>query len=115
MTKIISKGLTFDDILLLPGYSEVTPDIVDVSSKLTHEITLKIPLISAAMDTVTGAGMAISMARAGGVGVIHKNMSIEEQAKKVYRVKKSESGMVQDPVTIEPDRTVRYALELMAE
>lgn len=115
MTKIISKGLTFDDILLLPGYSEVTPDIVDVSSNLTHEITLKIPLISAAMDTVTGAGMAISMAREGGVGVIHKNMSIEEQAKKVYRVKKSESGMVQDPVTIEPDRTVRYALELMAE
>ncbi len=115
MTKIISKGLTFDDILLLPGYSEVTPDIVDVSSNLTHEIALKIPLISAAMDTVTGAGMAISMAREGGVGVIHKNMSIEEQAKKVYRVKKSESGMVQDPVTIEPDRTVRYALELMAE
>ncbi len=115
MTKIISKGLTFDDILLLPGYSEVTPDIVDVSSNLTHEITLKIPLISAAMDTVTGAGMAISMARAGGVGVIHKNMNIEEQAKKVYRVKKSESGMVQDPVTIEPERTVRYALELMAE
>ena len=85
MTKIISKGLTFDDILLLPGYSEVTPDIVDVSSKLTHEITLKIPLISAAMDTVTGAGMAISMARAGGVGVIHKNMSIAEQAAMVQR------------------------------
>lgn len=115
MTKTISKGLTFDDILLVPGYSEVTPDLVDVSTSLTHEIILNIPLISAAMDTVTGASMAISMARAGGVGVIHKNMSIEEQAKKVHRVKKSESGMILDPVTIEPDRTVRYALEQMAE
>ena len=115
MTKTICKGLTFDDILLVPGYSEVTPDLVDVSSKLTNEIKLNIPLISAAMDTVTGAGMAISMARAGGVGVIHKNMSIEEQARKVHRVKKSESGMILDPVTIAPNQTVRSALELMAE
>lgn len=115
MTKTIGKGLTFDDVLLVPDYSEVTPDLVDVTTNLTHSITLNIPLISAAMDTVTGSTMAISMARAGGVGVIHKNMSIDEQAKKVHRVKKSESGMVQDPITIEPERTVRSALELMAE
>ena len=115
MTKIKGKGLTFDDVLLIPGYSEVTPDQVDVSTLLTHSISLNIPLLSAAMDTVTEANMAISMARAGGVGVIHKNMSIEEQAKKVHRVKKSESGMILNPITIEPDRTVRYALELMAE
>ena len=115
MTKIKGKGLTFDDVLLIPGYSEVTPDQVDVSTLLTQSISLNIPLLSAAMDTVTEANMAISMARAGGVGVIHKNMSIEEQAKKVHRVKKSESGMILNPITIEPDRTVRYALELMAE
>ncbi len=115
MNKIKGKALTFDDVMIVPNYSEVTPDQVDVSSKLTNSIRLNIPLVSAAMDTVTETAMAISMARAGGVGVIHKNMSIEEQVKKVRRVKKSESGMVLDPVTIEPDRSVSYALELMSE
>ena len=115
MNKIAAKGLTFDDVLIIPGYSEVTPDQVDVTSQLTKSIKLNIPLISAAMDTVTEAAMAISMARAGGVGVIHKNMTVERQAKEVKRVKKSESGMVLDPVTIEPERSVGYALELMRE
>ncbi len=107
------KGLTFDDILLVPAYSEVTPDMVDVSTWLTPDIALKSPLLSAAMDTVTEAAMAISMARMGGIGVIHKNMSIEKQRLEVDKVKKSESGMILDPVTIPSDSTVREALDLM--
>ena len=94
------KALTFDDILLVPNYSEVTPDMVDVSTWLTPDIPLKSPLLSAAMDTVTEAAMAISMARMGGIGVIHKNMSIASQRLEVEKVKKSESGMILDPVTI---------------
>lgn len=113
MSKILSKGLTFDDVLLVPAYSEVTPDMVDVSAWLTPSISLNIPLLSAAMDTVTESAMAISMARAGGIGIIHKNMSIEQQRLEVEKVKKSESGMILDPITVDPDDTVQHALELM--
>jgi len=115
MQKVIGKGLTFDDVLLLPAYSEALPDEVDVSTWLTADIKLNIPLLSAAMDTVTESRMAISMARAGGVGVIHKNLTIDRQRIEVEKVKKSESGMIVDPVTIEPDYTVGQALEVMAQ
>ena len=97
MSKILSKGLTFDDVLLVPAYSEVTPDVVDVTAWLTPSISLNIPLVSAAMDTVTESAMAISMARAGGIGIVHKNMSIERQKLEIEKVKKSESGMIIDP------------------
>ncbi|MDR2670046.1 MAG: IMP dehydrogenase [Desulfovibrio sp.] len=107
-------GLTFDDVLLLPGYSETTPDMADVSSLLTPDIRLNIPLLSAAMDTVTEAEMAVSMARNGGVGVIHKNSPIEVQSHEVKKVKKSESGMITSPVTVRPDDSVAAALELMS-
>ena len=96
MSKILSKGLTFDDVLLVPAYSEVTPDVVDVTAWLTPSISLNIPLVSAAMDTVTESAMAISMARAGGIGIVHKNMSIERQKLEIEKVKKSESGMIID-------------------
>lgn len=109
------KALTFDDILLVPAYSDTTPDAVDISTWLTPTIPLKIPLLSAAMDTVTESAMAISMARMGGIGVIHKNMSIERQRLEVERVKKSESGMILDPVTISPANSVNEALQLMAD
>lgn len=113
MSTILSKGLTFDDVLLVPAYSEITPDMVDVSAWLTPSIPLNIPLVSAAMDTVTESAMAISMARAGGIGIIHKNMSIARQRLEIEKVKKSESGMIIDPITVEPDDTVEHALELM--
>lgn len=109
------KALTFDDILLVPGYSDVTPDAVDIATWLTPSIPLNIPLLSAAMDTVTESAMAISMARMGGIGIIHKNMSVERQAQEVERVKKSESGMIVDPVTIAPANSVAEALNLMAD
>ncbi|MFW5487246.1 MAG: IMP dehydrogenase [Desulfovibrio sp.] len=115
MEKIAYEGLTFDDILLLPAFSEVLPHEVDVSTQLTPTIRLNIPLVSAAMDTVTESAMAIAIARQGGVGVIHKNLSIEEQCYQVEKVKKSESGMIHDPVTIEPDITVGHALDVMSE
>jgi IMP dehydrogenase len=115
MDKIRGLALTFDDVILLPAYSEVTPDLVDVSTQLTPNIRLNIPILSAAMDTVTESDMAIAMARQGGVGVIHKNLSIDEQAFQVGKVKKSESGMIDDPVTIEPYYSVAMALDLMAE
>lgn len=115
MANFLGKALTFDDILLQPAYSEHTPDMVDVSSRLTNSISLNIPFISAAMDTVTEASMAISMARNGGVGVIHKNMSIEQQKLEVEKVKKSESGMILDPVTVAPQDSVAHALELMSD
>ncbi len=115
MSHVAGKALTFDDVLLLPGYSECTPDMVDVSSYLTPSIRLNIPLLSAAMDTVTEADMAISMARNGGVGVIHKNLSIKGQANEVERVKKSESGMITSPVTVAPNDTVAKALALMSQ
>lgn len=113
MAKILSRALTFDDVLLLPAWSDVTPDQVDVSAWLTPSIPLRIPLVSAAMDTVTESAMAISMARAGGIGIIHKNMSIERQKLEIEKVKKSESGMIIDPITVEPDDTVQDALTLM--
>ncbi len=115
MDKIQGLALTFDDVLLLPAYSETLPDQADVSSMLTPTIKLNIPLLSAAMDTVTESKMAISLARNGGVGVIHKNMSIERQKLEVERVKKSESGMITAPVTVYPEMTVAKALEVMAE
>ncbi|MCM0756733.1 IMP dehydrogenase [Desulfovibrio aminophilus] len=115
MDKITRKAYTFDDVLLLPAYSEVLPDSVDISTQLTPAIRLNIPLVSAAMDTVTESRMAISMARHGGAGVIHKNMPIRDQVTEVGKVKKSESGMVHDPVTVHPEDTVGKALKLMAE
>lgn len=113
MSHVAGKGLTFDDVLLLPGYSEVTPDLVEVSSWLTPSIRLNIPLISAAMDTVTESDMAISMSRNGGIGIIHKNIPIETQKLEVEKVKKSESGMITSPVTVKPNDTVDKALGLM--
>jgi len=115
MERITGLGLTFDDVLLIPAYSEVLPDMVDVSTWLTPEIRLNIPLLSAAMDTVTESRMAISMARNGGAGVIHKNMPVHKQKTEVEKVKKSESGMIIDPVTVHPDMTVVDALKVMAE
>jgi IMP dehydrogenase len=111
--KIIGEGLTFDDVLLVPGESEVLPREVDISSNFTRHIRLNTPLVSAAMDTVTEARMAISMAREGGIGVIHKNMSIERQAKEVDRVKRSEHGVITDPISLTPDHKVRDAVALM--
>ncbi len=107
-------ALTFDDILLIPGHSTVHPKSVDVSSRFTRGITLNIPIVSAAMDTVTEAEMAMAMARAGGIGVIHKNMTIERQAAEVDRVKRSESGMILNPITLGPDRPLREAAALMS-
>lgn len=107
-------GLSFDDVLLLPGYSDVLPSQVDVSSRLTRNIRLNIPILSAAMDMVTEGALAIALAREGGLGVIHRNMTIERQATEVDKVKRSESGMIVDPVTLGPDATVREALSLMA-
>jgi IMP dehydrogenase len=109
----IQEGLTFDDILLLPGYSSVLPTEVDTRTQVTRQIRLNIPILSAAMDTVTEAQLAIALAREGGLGVIHKNMSIERQAEEVDRVKRSESGMIVDPVTIEPEKKISDALEVM--
>src|SRR5213082_2934165 len=109
----IREALTFDDVLLVPGASEVLPTQVDTRTRLTKTVELGIPLISAAMDTVTEAGLAIAMAQAGGMGVIHRNLSIEEQAEHVRRVKKFESGMVVNPVTIGPNATLADALALM--
>jgi len=114
MANELPVGLTFDDVLLVPTRSEVHPNQVDVSTRLTRDITLHLPIASAAMDTVTEAGMAIAMAQHGGIGVIHKNMPIDRQAEQVDRVKRSESGMIVDPVTIRPDRLVRDSLEVMA-
>ncbi len=109
----IREALTFDDVLLVPGPSEVLPGQVDTRTRLTKSVELGIPLISAAMDTVTEAGLAIAMAQAGGIGVIHRNLAVEEQAEQVRRVKKFESGMVVNPVTIAPDATLADALALM--
>ncbi|NDW13104.1 IMP dehydrogenase [Bacteroides sp. 214] len=113
--KIVMDGLTFDDVLLIPAYSEVLPRTVDLSTKFSKNIDLKIPFVTAAMDTVTEAKMAIAIAREGGIGVIHKNMPIQEQAKLVAVVKRAENGMIYDPVTIHKDSTVRKALAIMAE
>lgn len=109
------EGLTFDDLLLLPDKSSVLPRETDISSRLTREITLNIPFLSAAMDTVTESEMAIAMAAQGGIGIIHKNMSIDAQAEEVDKVKRSESGMIHNPITLTADKTVADALELMAK
>ncbi|HET7092328.1 MAG TPA: IMP dehydrogenase, partial [Thermomicrobiales bacterium] len=111
--KFTGLGLTFDDVLLVPAASEVMPADVDTSTRLTRRISLQIPLLSAAMDTVTEARMAIAMAREGGLGVIHRNLSIEDQVAEVDKVKRSESGMIVEPVTLPPDAPVREALAVM--
>ena len=113
ITSDIYEGLTFDDVLLIPDRSDVLPHETDTATQFTRNIRLQIPLCSAAMDTVTEASLAIALAQQGGIGVIHKNMSIERQAEEVDKVKRSESGMIVDPVTIRPDRPVREALQVM--
>jgi len=113
--KVVQEGMTFDDVLLLPAYSDVTPRDVDVRSRFSRNISLNIPIVSAAMDTVTEADMAIALAREGGIGVIHKNMSVAEQAAQVRKVKRAESGMIYDPITISKEETVGDALKLMRD
>lgn len=113
--KVVMDGLTFDDVLLIPSYSEILPRNVDLSTKFSRNIKMNIPLVSAAMDTVTEAKLAIAMAREGGIGVIHKNMTIAEQAKQVQIVKRAENGMIYDPVTIRRGSKVREALAIMSE
>lgn len=113
MAQIIGEGITFDDVLLVPQYSEITPNMVDVTTKLTNKVTLNIPMMSAAMDTVTEHRMAIAMARQGGIGIIHKNMSIEAQAEEVDKVKRSENGVITDPFFLNPDNTLQDAEDLM--
>lgn len=113
--KVKMDGLTFDDVLLIPAYSEVLPREVNLKTKFSRNITLNVPLVSAAMDTITESGLAIAIAREGGIGVIHKNMSIEEQARQVHAVKRAENGMIYDPVTIKKGSTVADALSMMKE
>jgi IMP dehydrogenase len=113
--KFFGEGLTFDDVLLLPAYSQVLPREVNIKTKLTKEISLNIPMLSSAMDTVTEASLAIALAREGGIGILHKNMSIEQQAEQVRKVKRSESAMIIDPITLSIDATIGDALHLMKE
>ena len=115
INKILKEGLTYDDVLVVPAYSEVLPHMVDISSRFTKNITLNIPIISAAMDTVTESKMAIAIAQEGGIGVLHKNMSVEQQAIEVRRVKRSESGMILDPITLTLSATVGDAFSMMHE
>jgi IMP dehydrogenase len=112
-SKLLNIGLTFDDVLLIPGKSSVLPREVDVTTYLTPEIKLNIPIISAAMDTVTESEMAIALAREGGIGILHKNLTIEEQCSEVDKVKRSESGMIRNPITLTPDKRIAEALEIM--
>ena len=107
--KIISESLTYDDVLLVPDYSEIAPHEVNINSMFSRNISLNIPIVSAAMDTVTESRMAISIAQEGGIGVIHKNMSIKKQAEKIRRVKRAESGMIIDPITLPLNSTVQDA------
>jgi IMP dehydrogenase len=115
MGKLIGEGITFDDVLLVPAYSEVIANNVDTRTRLTNKIQLNIPLMSASMDTVTEHRMAIAMARQGGIGIIHKNMSIEEQAEEVDKVKRSENGVITDPFSLSPEHTIQDADDLMAK
>ena len=115
MGKIIGEGITFDDVLLVPSYSEVTPNMVNLTTRLTNTITLNIPMMSASMDTVTEHRMAIAMARQGGIGIIHKNMSIEAQADEVDKVKRSENGVITDPFSLSPEHTLQDADDLMGK
>ena len=114
-TKFIETGLTFDDVLLVPSFSEVLPSDVELLSKFSRNLSLKVPVVSAAMDTVTESKMAIAMAQEGGIGVIHKNLTIKQQAEKIRKVKRSESGMILDPVTLTKKRKVKDALKCMKE
>src|SRR5438552_7244430 len=109
----VPEALTFDDVLLLPGFSDVVPALANTATRLSREITLNIPIVSAAMDTVTESRLAIAIAQQGGLGIIHRNLTIEEQAGEVDKVKRSESGMIVDPVTISPDAKIADALEVM--
>ena len=113
--RIITEGFTFDDLLLVPAYSEVLPRNVDLSTKFSRNITMNIPMISAAMDTVTETNMAIAIAREGGIGVIHKNMSIEKQAKQVRAVKRAENGMILNPISTTREKTVADALAIIQQ
>jgi IMP dehydrogenase len=113
MIKILSEALTFDDVLLVPAHSRILPSEADVSSRLTRQIELNIPIVSAAMDTVTESELAIALAREGGIGIIHKNMTPAQQAAQVDRVKRSESGMIMDPITLSPEQPIREALRVM--
>src|SRR5690554_875262 len=113
MEKFVKEGITFDDVLLLPAKSDVLPNQVDVSTYLTKKIKLNIPLISAGMDTVTESRLAIAIAREGGIGIIHKNMSIEQQAGEVDRVKRSEHGVITDPIFLSPEHLIGDALAIM--
>jgi IMP dehydrogenase len=115
ISKFFGEGLTFDDVLLVPAYSQVLPREVILTTQITRNIKLHIPLISAAMDTVTESQMAMALAREGGIGILHKNMTIEQQAEQVRKVKRSESGLIIDPVTLEVDATIGDALRLMKE
>ncbi|MBD3641999.1 MAG: IMP dehydrogenase, partial [Marinobacter sp.] len=112
MLRIAEEALTFDDVLLVPGFSEVLPHQVSLQTQLTRNITLNIPLVSSAMDTVTEAELAIAMAQEGGIGIMHKNMTVEQQAAAVRKVKKFESGVVKDPITVSPDTTVRELVDI---
>ena len=115
MGKIIGQGITFDDVLLVPGYSEVIANEVVTETRLTDKITLNIPLMSASMDTVTEHRMAIAMARQGGIGIIHKNMTIAQQADEVDKVKRSENGVITDPFSLSPEHTIQDADDLMGK
>ena len=115
MGQIIGEGITFDDVLLVPAYSQVVPNQVDISTWLTKKIKLNIPMMSAGMDTVTEHRMAIAMARQGGIGIIHKNMSIEAQAEEVDKVKRSENGVITDPFSLTPEHTLADADALMSK
>ncbi len=112
--RIVKEGITFDDVLLLPRYSEITPDMVSLKARLTKHITLNIPLLSAAMDTVKESEMAIALAREGGIGIIHKNMTVERQAMEVDKVKRSENGVITNPITLSKEKTLQDALAVMA-
>jgi len=113
MATIAKEGITFDDVLLIPAYSDVVPNQVDITTHLTKKIKLNIPMMSAGMDTVTESRMAIAMARQGGIGIIHKNMSIEQQAEEVDKVKRSENGVITDPFSLSPEHTLQDAEDLM--
>ena len=113
LTSPLPEALTFDDVLLVPALSDVVPTLVSTQTQLTQHITLNTPLISAAMDTVTESRMAIAMAQQGGIGIVHRNLSIQDQAGEIDKVKRSESGMIVDPVTIEPDQPISAALDVM--
>src|SRR5210317_2566020 len=112
MLRIAQEALTFDDVLLSPGYSEVVATDVSLRTRLTREIDLNIPLVSAAMDTVTEYRLAIAIAQEGGIGIIHKSMSIEEQANEVRKVKRFESGIIREPITISPDATISDVIDI---